>query len=132
MRTKPRSDQVKLYALDERKQKAVLAGHYNPVTGIFTKKVDSQKHKLRTFDAYGISEDVITQLQNREKLLDDTQVQIKIMEQDTGNDLYAPLSLWVRKGIIRDFGSGKQRFLSIPHFADHLVKDSSPKQERLL
>lgn len=78
--------------------------------GIFTKLVDSKKHKLKIFPAYGISEDALKII-----LAHDPQSKIHIIESDTGLDYWSRLSDWVNRGRKMDLGHGEQVFLGLEH-----------------
>lgn len=110
---------MRIYTHDPHKGKPILAGHLNGV--IFKKTVDSNKHKLRTFDAYGIQEDVINRLSDLQGLMP---IWVVIQETDTGKDYRSLLDDWLSYGVTRDFGNGFQRFLGL----NHMNKPPKPKQ----
>lgn len=74
---------------------------------VFVKSVNPEKHKLRIFDAYGIQEEVF------EKLKVDT-----IWIKEPTRTLSTSYENWKSTGVVRDFGDGKQRFLSVKHMVN--------------
>jgi hypothetical protein len=87
---------------DPRKQKYVRIGHYDNDTRVFTKRVQPQ-HLLKLYDAYGLQDDAIEQLNVSGCLT------IRIVEED-GRVLESPFMRWYRLPV-RDYGHGPQKFL---------------------
>lgn len=88
--------------------------------GIYRKKVDSVKHKMRMFNAYGIDKKIMLQL----KELGCEEIRIK--EVDTERVLSARMDDFLNNGIERSF-DGDQVFLPVKFFTN--IND---KQAKLL
>jgi len=97
---------VKILTYDPKKQKQVLAGSINK-NNIFIKKV-TKKHYHRILQGYGIQEEVLTQLFEKD---------VKIVRIITPTNVYeTKLKDWLNGSkfiFIRDYGHGKQRFFPI-------------------
>lgn len=92
----------KIYTFDPQKNKLVLAGRIKKK--VFWKTVNS-KHFMRKLNSYGIQNDVLQTLQD----LKITKIRIKTKTQI----LESALSMWVEYALIREYGHGKQYFLSV-------------------
>jgi hypothetical protein len=99
---------MKLYAQDPRKNHPILAGTLDVNT--FRKEVNSQKHRLKMFPAYGIQEEVISKLSTLP-----ANIVIEIHETDTGVTYISQLEMWKLEGVVKDLGNGNQRFLSLKY-----------------
>lgn len=87
--------------------------------GIFRKQVDSRRHKMKIFECYGIDSKII------QDLAKNNCTEVKIKETDTGHIYASPFSLWQSEGFEKDFGDGKQTFLSMKHY-------NNDKQNKLI
>lgn len=70
------------------------------------KKVKRSKHYHRILNSWGI---------DRKILAEDFDV-VKILETESDQLYVAPKSLWLEKGIRKNFGYGEQVFLPLHHF----------------
>lgn len=89
----------------------VLCGEVNGDT--FTRTV-STKHFMRVVGGYGISEDAFIELGAKgiKKLI------IKVKE--TGDQWETTPQDWLTHAKVADYGSGKQRFLSLKYMRRHV------------
>ena len=94
----------KIYSVDPRKNKKIKCGVV--VEGKFYRHVDSKKHFMRVTKGYGIQEDGF------EKIVKMGVKKIIIKEDDTGKNFIADLEMWKTRGVVKNYGSGKQRFLA--------------------
>lgn len=86
-------------------------GYLDLDTGIFRKVVNSRKHKMKMFDAYGIESNVVEQLD----ALGTKEIRIK--EDDTGRVLHASYATFKEKGFEKNFQT-PQVFLQLKHFSE--------------
>lgn len=77
--------------------------------GIYRKKVDSKKHKLRVMDAYGVDLDIVNELKNAGC------TEIRILEIDTSIILSISFLEFVEKGVTRNL-DGEQVLLPVKYF----------------
>lgn len=87
--------------------KGKMCGYW--IDGIYRKRVNSQKHRLRVMDAYGIDKAIVEEL----KLLKTHSV--RIQEEDTGKILDVSFDFFCQMGIERDL-DGVQVFLPVRYF----------------
>ena len=88
---------------DPKKGKHILAGHID--NNIFIKQVTA-KHFFRKFQAYGIQEDVV------QTLIEKNVKKIKIVSHTLTYE--SKIEDWVNgHTLIRDYGNGLQRFLPV-------------------
>ncbi len=83
--------------------------------GIYRKKVDSQKHKLKIMDAYGIDETIICEIEALGTK------EIRIMEVDTGKILSTSFETFKEHSVTRNFQTF-QRFLSVKYFNNEPIQ----------
>jgi hypothetical protein len=76
----------------------------------FLKEVDSTKHKMRLFNAYGIQKDFF------DKYLKGKKGKIFIYEIDLNRYLESDIKDWEEHGKYANYGSGRQMFLSLNYF----------------
>lgn len=76
---------------------------------IYRKKVDSTKHKMKIFDAYGIDMKIVN------TIISEGIKEIRILETDTGTILSVDVDTFNDNAIIKDF-DGKQMFLPVKFF----------------
>lgn len=92
-----------IYSFDPKKNKRVLAGDFLIPENVFIRKVNSRHYMIREM-GYGFSEDVIQQLIH----LGIT----KIIVETKTKKIESSLEQWLNCPI-KDYGSGKQRFLKV-------------------
>lgn len=99
---------ITLKTYDRVKQREVVAGKYDEVKKIFTKRV-KDCHYMRKTKSYGIQSDVVERLLD----LDCLTVQIKTDDGTYTSDLY----LWACSitAELLDFGHGLQNHLGVRH-----------------
>lgn len=79
--------------------------------GIYRKKVDSRKHKMKVYDGYGIDKVIFNQLEL------EGCTQIRLLEEDTGNIFSVLFSLYNEKKIEKTFaGQVPQVFLPLKYW----------------
>jgi len=93
---------MKIYTYDPQKGQKVECGDL--IGDTFYKMVDSRKHFMRNFKAYGISEDAF------QKLFVENCQKIKIKETDTGKVWLSNLKDWLDYKFVGNYGAGEQRF----------------------
>ena len=93
-----------LYIFDPKKNKIVLAGYYSALHNYFL-KLTTSNHFMVKEHSYGIQEEIIQQL--REYNCDLIIIQTKTTR------LQSKLNQWLTKGVVKDYGHGKQRFLNV-------------------
>ena len=76
--------------------------------GIYRKKVNSKKHRMRLLDGYGIDERIV-------KKIKDLVPEIRILETDTNNIYSISMSDFLEHSVVRNF-EGEQRFCSVKYF----------------
>lgn len=79
------------------------------IDGIYRKVVDSQKHRLKVMNAYGIDKDILTEL----TALGTTEIRIR--ESDTGTVYYIPFEQFMKLGVERNLDT-LQVFLPVHYF----------------
>ncbi|KKN01571.1 hypothetical protein LCGC14_1126440 [marine sediment metagenome] len=108
---------MKITHHDEAKNLTITVGDYDEQSLTFT--ADRTGNRFNIYNGYGIQEDSFKELMEmgcREIIITD------------GKDEYhSPLYRWVEKGIISDWGHGKQRFLPVRY-----MRDVNDKQVALL
>lgn len=95
---------MKILVYDPKKDKLVLTG--NVIDKKFYRNVE-QRHFMRIMNGYGIQEEAY------KKCIDLGVKEIVLKELQNNRLLTSKMSDWLEHGIVRDFGSGEQRFLSI-------------------
>lgn len=75
--------------------------------GVFRKNVNSERHKMKIYDAYGVDEGVVKELKNARLIV--------INEKDTGIKLECPFKIFIEKSFVRNY-SGEQRFLPMKYW----------------
>jgi hypothetical protein len=81
-----------------------LIGIYDPITGVFTKRVDRKRHFLKILQAWGSDKEIL-----RELALKGCRT-VRLIEK-SGLVYEAPLELIFSRGIEKDLGFGPQVFL---------------------
>lgn len=76
---------------------------------IYYKKVNSQKHKMRILDGYGIQKEVF------DKFLRGKKGKVIIEETDTWTRWEADIKVWEEHGKYANYGEEKQVFLSVKY-----------------
>jgi hypothetical protein len=88
----------------------------------YSKKVKKSKHLLRILNAWGIDKEVVDHLARSGV------TKVLIHESEEKIDYFVPLSEFIEKGILRDFGHSPQVFLPITSFIQNdgssLITDS--------
>lgn len=92
---------MKIMTYDPKKGKKVYVGDFD--NGIYTRKV-KPSHYMYTLKAYGMSEDVVSILKF---------VKCVSIRLDTGTKILDSLFADWLEAPVKDYGHGKQRFLSI-------------------
>ncbi|MCK9370739.1 hypothetical protein M0R04_12590 [Candidatus Dojkabacteria bacterium] len=105
--------QTKILSFDLRKNKYILAG--NLIGNTFFKEV-MPVHFMRIIGGYGISESAFQDILSKECKY------IIIKESVTKQNWKSKMSDWIEHCHIADYGSGKQRFLSLKYMKTHKVK----------
>jgi hypothetical protein len=95
---------MKLYTYDPQKNKRVFVGNYNEYNKCFIKRVNS-KHFMRIENGYGIQEDIIQLLKNKNCQ------EVKIIPTDA-QIIISKFEDWLKKPI-KNYGSGFQRFMEV-------------------
>lgn len=109
---------MKILGYDLKKSKYILAG--NLIGDTFFKDV-MPFHFMRVVGGYGISEEVFQQILSKDCKY------IIIKEVATKQNWKAPVKNWIEHCKIADYGSGKQRFLSLKYMSTHKVNLSITK-----
>lgn len=78
--------------------------------GVFKKRVDSKKHKMKILDAYGIEKSVVDELD----AMDIKEIRIK--EEDTGTVFITSYENFISHRFLKDFQT-PQYFLCLKHFS---------------
>jgi hypothetical protein len=99
---------MKLLVWDPKKKKTVLCGILTP-TGKTLGRVVKPEHFMNIVQGYGIQEIAF------EKALQMGVKQIALQEIHTHDVLLATSISWLNMGKVADYGSGKQRFLSVKY-----------------
>lgn len=73
--------------------------------GVFKKTVNSRRHLMKKFDAWGIDFDIVTAL--REKCLE-----IRLYDNFEDKLYTVPFDTFMREATVENFGHGAQAFLS--------------------
>lgn len=108
---------MKITHYDEAKNLTITVGHYDEDAQTFTG--DRTGNYFNIYQGYGIQEESLQKL---------IEMGCKVIIITDGKDEYhSPLYRWVEKGIISDWGHGKQRFLPV-----RFMTDVNDKQEQLL
>lgn len=76
------------------------------LNGALCKKVKRSKHYHRILNSWGVDKSI---------LAEDFEI-VKILETESDQLYVAPKSLWLEKGIRKNFGYGEQVFLPLHHF----------------
>lgn len=97
---------MKLITFDPAIKKVVVAGKWIPEKKLFAKKVGPE-HFMRVLQGYGIQNDVFQQV------VKNGVHHIAFKEIHTGDVLLSRVQQWLDDGVVKDYGHGKQRFLSI-------------------
>ena len=87
--------------------KGKLAGYLKD--NIYRKQVNSKKHKMKIYDAYGISSNIVVELEK------EGCEEIRIKETDTEIIYRTSLDNFIKNGIERNF-DGQQIFLPLKYF----------------
>lgn len=95
---------MRLFSFDPRKNKQILAGEYDTDLSVFVKKV-KKNHFMVIEKGYGLSEDVIHQLQH----LQCKTIRIITTKKNTYDFQFE----CILNNPIKDYGHGKQRFLMV-------------------
>lgn len=103
---------MKILSYDLKKRKTILAGQL--MGDAFFKDVQPY-HFMRMVGGYGISEDAF------QKILSEGCKKVIIKELATGNRWESDIKDWQAHCLIADYGSGKQRFLSLKYMRTHKV-----------
>lgn len=90
-----------------RNNKGQVAGWWK--FGTYFKEVESSRHKMRLYDAYAISEEIVRQLDFLETK------KIRLKERDTGRIYEADFDTLLRQGFVKNW-DGRQRFLPLKHW----------------
>jgi hypothetical protein len=101
---------TKILSYDLKKKKTILCGQLMGKT--FFKDV-MPFHYMRMVGGYGISEDAF------QKIIGDGCEKVVIKEVKTGNQWESKIKDWFDHCLIADYGSGKQRFLSLKYMRTH-------------
>ena len=88
---------------------------------VFTKNVKESKHLMRAYDAWGIDYGVFI------NHLKPTNAQILIHDTESDTTYASSANVFEAHGLIKDFGYGKQVFLSRKEFDTH-----SEQQDKLI
>lgn len=81
--------------------------------GVYRKIVDSEKHKMKVYDGYGIDEDIIDQLKAGEEECKE----VRLKEKDTGSVYSVDFATFFDKGIRKTFeGQTAQVFLPLKYW----------------
>lgn len=101
---------MKIYAYDTKKQKKILSGEL--VGDTFFRDVQPY-HLMRKLNGYGISEEAFQELMSKgcKKII--------IKELSTGQQWISKIEMWLDHCLLADYGSGKQRFLSLKYMNTH-------------
>ena len=94
----------KILSFDPKKCKAILAGYYFH-NGKYYLKLVANKHFMIREQGYGIQEDVIEILKVKECQ--------KVIIQTPATKLKSKFETWLKVGVVKDYGHGKQRFLPV-------------------
>lgn len=101
---------MKIYTFDPQKNKKVLCGEL--VGNTFFRWVKPQ-HFMRINQSYGIQEIAFQEMIKRGA------DKIVLKEEGTDKSWEATVGNWKTKGTVADYGSGKQRFLSMKYQDNH-------------
>lgn len=99
---------MRLLTKDKAKKKIVLVGEL--IGDTLFKTVEQSKHFMRVCHSYGI------QIPAYEECIKRDIKTIIIRETDTGFVWETKMSDWIEHGATMDYGSGKQRFLSLKYY----------------
>jgi len=100
---------MQVHTTDPAKAFPVTVGEV--IGNCFVKTVVSSKHKLRIFPAYGIQEDVFNKLP-------DFGVSTIVINEDHVRSYQIAWDKWKEHAVVRDFGNGKQSFLSMKYIEE--------------
>lgn len=103
---------MKIYAYDPKKDKTILTGDL--LDGCFYKPVTSANF-MRIVDGYGIQESAFQEVCERGCK------KIAITQEATRAIWYSTPDDWIEHGKVADYGSGKQRFLSLKYMTKKLI-----------
>lgn len=109
---------MKLMTYDPAKKKMVLVGYWNKDKKLLGRKVGPQ-HFMRVLQGYGIQNDVFQQI------IKSGIKHIALKEIHTGDILLSNVKSWLNEGRVKDYGHGKQRFLSVKYMRRKRAKDKS-------
>lgn len=104
---------MKILSTDSKKNKTILCG--NLVADTFFRDV-TPKHFMRVVGGYGISEDAF------QKITELGCKKVVIKDIVTHQSWESAINDWIEHCNIADYGSGKQRFLSLKYMHTHKVK----------
>ena len=110
---------MKIYSTDIKKTKTVLCGEL--VGDTFFRDV-TPKHFMRIVGGYGISEDAF------QKIIESGCKKVVIKDVVIQQLWESAIKDWIEHCNIADYGSGKQRFLSLKHMHTHKVKPDMGSQ----
>lgn len=79
--------------------------------GIYYKEVDSRKHKMKIYNAYAISEEILDELVKEETSFS----KIRLREKDTGKIYETDAMTFINRSFIKDW-DGKQFFLPLKYW----------------
>lgn len=109
---------MKLTTYDPGIKKVIIAGLWDKAKNIIVREVQPQ-HFMRVLQGYGI-QDVAFQEIVKAKI-----GHIVLREVQTGDELISTPATWIEHGQVKDYGRGKQRFLSINYMERRRKHDST-------
>lgn len=93
-------------------------GSYDEGTKTFIKHVNRRKHLLRIMDAWGIQSTVVHSLSDRGCIA------LRIVDKADGIIYELPLQEFLAHAVERDFGDGKQLFVSRKFFKQYAIANN--------
>lgn len=99
---------MKIYSYDTQKQKTILCGEL--IGDTFYKDVEA-KHFMVKVGGYGISEDAFQKIKEN----DCKKIVIRVL--NTKYNWESNLEVWEDHCLLANYGSGKQRFLSLKYMS---------------
>lgn len=88
------------------------------VDGVYRKRVNSQKHRLKVADAYGIDKCIIEELKTLKT------VKIRVLEEDKGVVLDVDFDFFIEKGFERNLDT-PQVFLPVRYFNQEFLQNTT-------
>ena len=110
----------KLYSFDPKKNKTILVGEVIGKT--LVRKVNSN-HFFRVCNGYGIQENAF------EKAVEMGIKHITLLVDSTDVSWSSTVKDWIEHGAVKDYGHGKQRFLSMKYMNGKRTKDAPAVKE---